>query len=263
MSSFAKGYNARHIFSACPAQAFLGSSVKEGLAPAGALAYIKRPYSFGAVYLVSRYGEKVNPQVIDIHRYFTKALNSVGMEYHSPGVGQLPYFLNGHYGAHLVVGVHNCNKYSLIGYSGCNIFNTDHAVLVHRQCGYGKTFLTHSLDSIQHCVVLHRRCDDVVSFVFVGMGHPVNGHIIGLGSPAGKNNLVGGSSNGPGHFLPGFLHALPDLPAKIVQAGGVAKVLFQVSAHSLYHLRTNRRGGAVVEVNPAHRICLLISDNLM
>jgi hypothetical protein len=53
-------------------------------------------------------------------------------------------------------------------------------------------------------------------------------------------------------FFPGGLHLFAGLAAKIVQAGGVAKIPLEESAHFIGYIRANRRCGAVVEINSTH-----------
>ncbi len=78
---------------------------------------------------------------------------------------------------------------------------------------------------------------------------PAQGQVVGLGATGGDDDLAGQAAQHAGDLLVRFTQGLARLPAKAVQAARIAVVFTEIGQHRLQHLRANRGGGGVVEVD--------------
>src|SRR5713101_6491703 len=100
----------------------------------------------------------------------------------------------------------------------------------------------------QHGVVLDGRSDDVIA----GVREPCNRQIIALGSAAGKDEFGCAASQQRCYRVPRALDRSTGLLPVMVDRRCVAKVLSEIWAHGFEHIRKNRSGGVIVEVNAGH-----------
>ena len=92
--------------------------------------------------------------------------------------------------------------------------------------------------------------DDVRPPVRVHGGHALDGQVVGLGCPAGKDDLCGLCADQRGNLLPSIVHGGFGGPPKGVGAAGCVPEFFaKIGEHGFQHPLIDRRGGMAVHVD--------------
>jgi hypothetical protein len=113
-----------------------------------------------------------------------------------------------------------------------------------------KALTLEPLERVEHGVVLGGLGDEVVAPVVFHRGHALEGEVVGLGGPAGEDDLTRVGPDQGSHPGSGLLHGLVGLSARaMVSAGRVGEVLGEVRQHGIEHPPVGGRGGVVVEID--------------
>ena len=161
----------------------------------------------------------------------------------------------------LVVGMHDGDEDRVLTNRRVQVLKADQPLTVHRQVGHLESFLLQLLHGPQDRGMLDGGGDEVPPFLGVAGGDSPDGGVVGLGPPAGEDDLLGQAADEIGDPLPGGLHRLAGLLSEFVNRRGVAEVLEKVRRHGLQHPWIHSRRGVVVQVDSPH--CRLFSRSAL
>ena len=174
------------------------------------------------------------------------------MEVHPPLFGDcayLPYRLDR---AYLVVGVHDGDKDSVVGYRRLHVSRVNHAIPVHGKIGHPETALLQEMQRLQYGMVLNGAGDDVLALLFQGEGHAFDSQVVCLGPPAGEDDFLRPRVDESCDTLPCSLHGHLGILPEIVNAGRVPIRFGEIGQHRLQHIGMDRCGGSVIKIYPFH-----------
>src|SRR5438034_8556328 len=88
--------------------------------------------------------------------------------------------------------------------------------------------------------------------VAIPVGDAAQSKIVTLGAPGCEDHLPGLHTVESGDLIASLVDRLSGALSQTIDARGIAEFLCQVRHHRLEHLRVERRGGRVVEVDHRH-----------
>ena len=124
-------------------------------------------------------------------------------------------------------------------------------VFVHSQQLHLVALGGEKLQRRQHRTVLDLRGNDVL-LAGITPDRAHDGGVVAFGAAAVQDDPARMAAEQPGHLLPGQIQTPPGSFAETVGAGRVAEPFGQIGGHTLTHLRGQRGGSVVVEVDGLH-----------
>src|SRR3954469_946760 len=116
------------------------------------------------------------------------------------------------------------------------------------------THLFQPLATISDRAVLNGGSDNVIA----ALHQPKDAQVVGLSAAAGKNNFRRTRIHQRRYRCSRLFHRRPRVLAIMVNRRRIAELLQVKRPHRLKHLRQDRGGGIVIEVNAAHGSILLL-----
>ena len=239
------------VFGAGPAVALVVGAVHQFF-QLDAGADVQRADALGSVELVAGHGEKIDAEVVRLHRDLADGLGAVAMHQHAVAVGDAGDLRDGLDCADLVVGVHDGDEDGLGGDGLLNLLRVDHAMFVDGEVGGADAVRLQVAAHLGHGRMFDRRGDDVVATVTVGFRNSLDGVVVGLGAAAGEDEIVFRATEHTGNLLAGAVDSLTSGETEGVAAGGVAEEPVHVGQHGLGDGGVDGSGGVVVQVDAVH-----------
>ncbi len=147
---------------------FLTAALDE-IADAYALAYIKKARALRRVYLMTRAGEHIDSQLVEIYLLMTDSLNGIGEEKNLLFFCYFCYFGDRHNGTYLVVCIHYGNERRIVAYRVAHCFGRNHAVLVDIKICHLKTLFFQCLHRVENGVMLDLCRYQVLALSYIGI----------------------------------------------------------------------------------------------
>ncbi len=198
----------------------------------GAAADIEGADPLGAVDLMGRDGQEVDPELAGVDVDLAEGLDGVGVDGDVALVGDPDDLGDRLNGADLVVGVHDRDEPRLRGQGRAEMVEADRAEGVDGQIGDLDASLLQGLGRLDDGRVLDRGGDEFVPLRGRVEG-PEDGEVVGLGARAGEKDLAPVDAQGGRHPLAGLGHELLDPPADRIERGGIAEMLAEEPGHLL------------------------------
>ena len=201
---------------------------------------------------MSRHRQQIDLHRLDIHRDLAHALGTIDMEEDLAGAAQLTDGGDILDNADLVVDVHQADQNGVIAQRRLQLLQADQTVGLRIQVGDLEALALQMAARVQHRLVFGLAGDDVLALLLVEVGNPLDGQVVGLGRPGGKDNLPRIGTDQIGDVVARLIDHLFGLPAKAVGARSrVAKDAIQGQAlhHFLGNTGIHRRGGGIIQIN--------------
>ncbi len=216
----------------------------------------QRTHPLGAVRLVGAEADQVHPEAVEAEAEPAQTLDRIGVDQGTrvagaDGAGDRGDLLDG---ADLVVGQHHGHQDRVGPDRGSHLGGIDPPAPIAADHGQlGGTRPGERLRGGQDRLVLDRADHQVTAPLRTPpLQHPAQGQVVGLGAARGEGDLARRAAGGGGHPIPGLVHGGAGLTAVLVDRGGVAEPVPQPAQHRRPHLRVERGGGGVVQVEGLH-----------
>ena len=202
------------------------------------------------VHLVGADGDRVHLHLLDVEGHLSESLHGVAVEQDALLAAEGTDLGDRLDGPDLVVREHDGNEDRLVGDRCAQLVEGDAAVLLDRQVRDAVALPLEALASIEHGLVLGATGDDVIAFVLVKFGDPLDGEVVRLGGAGSEDDLLAVSAQERGDLLARLLHRFLGAPAEgVAAARRVAELGGEVGHHRLEHPRIEGSRGVVVEID--------------
>ena len=201
-------------------------------------------------------GQKVDAKFLDIEGNLSHSLGGVGVKQHparaTPG-GNLG---DGLEDSNLSVRGQHRDQNGVIPNRFEHILGPDDAVGIGEYNRLQKPIPFQGLDGHDHRGVFDRCGHQVFSFTGLGVSYPLDGQVVGLGGPRGKDDLVGTGVDQIRQVPAGLLDRLSRAESPVVVGTGwVAVIRSQIGHHGIQCPGMERSGGVVVQIDrPGHDV---------
>src|SRR6056297_1186802 len=111
------------------------------------------------------------------------------MKTHLMTIGNLTNFVNREQVAGFVISPHNRNQDGLVGNSGFQLSEVEHAIFVDWQVSYFKTVFFKIFTGFQYGRVLHRGGDNMIPLMAQRFSSPLNSEVVPFTATGNKNNF--------------------------------------------------------------------------
>ena len=152
--------------------------------------------------------------------------------------------------ADLVVRIHYRNECSLVGDSVGNLRRLDNSVLAYGEICDRKSVLFKISAGMKNCVVFKCACDYVIFSLFgKASGCRTNCPVVAFRSAACEEDLARSAAECRSSLFTSLLNNLLRISSKLVYAGRIAVLRFEIRQHRVKHIFGNSRCGGVVGIN--------------
>ena len=127
---------------------------------------------------------------------------------------------------------------------------------IHGQTRDGKTFVIFEIiKRLQHRVVLDSGSDEMLSLRFERARRAEDGEIVRLGSATGENDFTRFCAQKFGRAIACVVEQGARFAADVMDARRIAPKFIKKRQHRRAHVRVERRGGVVIEINRPWHLC--------
>src|SRR5258705_9350770 len=213
-------------------------------------AHVQGAYAFRAVHLVRGHRQKVNFQLLQIHRDLSCGLYRVAVEDDALQAADLADLGDRLDHADLVVDHHHRDEDGIGTQRRLELFQIEQAVLPRIEEGRFETLALELAHGIEHRLVLGLHRDDVLALALVEIRRALDGEVVAFRRARSPDDLLRVGVQERRDVRARLLHRLLRVPAECVRAARrVAELLGEEGDHLLRHARVHRRGRGIVEVD--------------
>ena len=164
------------------------------------------------------------------------------------------------HGPDFIVSHHDANQDRVGSQRRAHILKAHDAVVIDGQLGGFPSALFQVVDAAAHRRMLDCRSDDVPAAALGGFAEAANGQVVCFGAAGRENDFVGAGADKRTDLPPRAINPGARFLAERVHARRVAELFSQVGQHRLNDARIGRCGGAVIEIDFAHRFASSVSE---
>ena len=253
----AEADDTRYVLRARPAPPLVLAAVLDR-DHASALADPEAGDALGSVDLVTREGQRVDPEGVEVDGDLAKGLDSVDVERDPMLARDATDRRDRLKRPHLAVGVHDADGDRVGSDGAADVVRIDYPILVNADVGDVESLRLERLARSEHGVVLDARCDEVP--LAASVRQPLHPEVVRLRPARGEHDFLRRDAQEARHALARALDAFPRVAAERVDAGGVPEDLREVREHLGKDLGVDRGRRVVIEVHATvHSVALHFS----
>ncbi len=210
---------------------------------------VERADSLGSMKFVSRKGEQIYAESLDVDANLAAALHRVAVEIGSDIVSTFRKLVDRLDHSRLVVRHHDRDEQRVGPQVRSKGRRSEPTVFIHVEEADLEAALLKMLHGVQHRGVLDHGGYEVTP-VFIGRcNDPQDGEIVRLRPASREDDVSSSCRQERGHGVASFVDRFFHRPAESVKARGVAKGLAEVRKHCIEDLRGEPRSRVVVQIN--------------
>lgn len=194
--------------------------------------------------------------MVDVReRLLAEPLHGVRVKQNSTFTAKFAELSDGLDGAVFIIHRLDGNQNGVGTQSPFEFIDSDKTMLIYRQFGDLETlFLPKIFTGVEHGMMFHTAGNNVPTFAPEQPRGAEYGEVVTFGPSAREGDFAGLAGPGFRDAVAGVVEQSPSAAANVMDAGRVPENIAQKRKHGLSHLRIERRGGVVVEVNGPHEI---------
>ena len=192
-------------------------------------------------------GKHIHRQFRQVYRNMPHRLDSVSMEQHALFPADCADLRNGFDGTDLVVSKHHAHQAGVRSDSGGDLLRGDDTGFGDLQERHGKALFFQLFQRVENGVMLDHGRDNVFFALFcTGIGGRAQRLVVRLAAAGGEVNFPCRTAQAGGNVLASLEQCLSSCLSDVVDAGGIAVVLFHAGHHGLDCCLAGLCGGCIV-----------------